>query len=144
TWKVGNLSLVPFPINIYDPREGLPHETNNASTPLPGLVAMAPTKNGTMNLVEIDMGNLGRMLKGDFDQLFQQMGATHFRSENGRSLKATDFLDNITLNQDNGYLVYISDRRGDEPVIVGNPNLKPDPARPTTPIAGTPSMLGDG
>jgi hypothetical protein len=145
TWKLGNnMSLVPFPINVYDAREGLPHETNNANTPLPGLVTMAPTKNGTMNLVEIDMGNMGRLLRGDFDDLFKQMGGTRFRGEFGRALKADDIRDNITLNQDNGFLVYISDRRGDEPVIVGNPNLKPDPARPNNPVPGTASMLGDG
>jgi hypothetical protein len=144
TWRIGGLSLVPFPINVYDAREGLPQEDNDASKPVPGLVAMAPTKNGSINLVEIDMGNLGRLLKGDFDQIFAQMGQTRFRAQFGRSLSTNDIRDNIILNQDNGFLVYVSDRRGDEPVVAGNPNLKPDPTRTGTPIVNTSSVIGDG
>jgi hypothetical protein len=56
-------------------------------------------------------------------------------------------MDNINVNQDNGWIVYVSDRRGDEPAISTNPNLK----TPTTLYQATPnyaldpkSVIGDG
>jgi hypothetical protein len=139
--------LVPFPVNMFDSREGTPHEPNNGATPdppVPGLVRTAVSKLGTMNLVEIDMGNLGRLLKGDFDALFAQMGNTPFRQSVGRSLVATDLRDNININQDNGWLVYMSDRRGDEPVVNTNPNVKLAASQPAMPTPGTASLIGDG
>ncbi|MBI4850547.1 MAG: hypothetical protein HY819_01845 [Acidobacteria bacterium] len=139
--------LVPFPINMFDSREGTPHEPNGGATadpPVRGLVRTAVTKVGTMNLVEIDMGNLGRLLKGDFDALFSQMGNTPFRQSTGNPLTAAQLRDNIDLNQDNGWLVYMSDRRGDEPVLNTNPNVKTPGAQLPTPTPGTPSLIGDG
>src|SRR5262249_16952915 len=102
------------------------------------------TKNGVMNLVEIDMGNLGRMLKGDFDNLFSQMGPTAYRAQAGLPLRAQEILDNITINQDNGWIIYTSHRRADEPIVTTNPNLKPDATRPSTSSPNLPSSIGDG
>jgi hypothetical protein len=145
TWYVNGRRLVPFPINLYDSREGLPHEWGSGSQdrPLPGLETMSVTKNGTMNLVEIDMGNLGRMLRGDFDDLFDQMGTTPYRTAAGVPLRAIDMRDNINVSLDNGWLIYISDRRGDEPVLSSNPNIKPGTGASSATI-GTPSVIGDG
>ncbi len=124
TWFINGQPLIPFPINMYDAREGLPHEYNSwnsASTsdpPVPGLpYQTSVNKNGVINLVEIDMGNLGRLLKGDFDILFAQMGDTAYRQATGSSLRAADIRDNIDIRQDNGWIIYISDRRGDDPVL---------------------------
>lgn len=154
TWYINNRSLVPFPINMFDSREGTPHEPGTggpANKPVPGLQIDQVSKTGVMNIMEIDMGNLGRLLKGDFDGLFSTMGSTPFTKDFGRALKATDILDNINVNQDNGWLVYVSDRRGDEPVVNTNPNIKL-PASAPAPLTTKPApgnalvstMLGDG
>lgn len=144
--------LIPFPINIFDSREGTPHEPNNSGngpTPVPGLTPFAVTKVGTMNLMEIDMGNLGRLLKGDFDDLFRQMGNTPFRMATGSPLNAAALRDNIDVLQDNGWLFYASDRRGDEPVLTTNLNRPgvgasaPNMAD-ATPTEGRISLIGDG
>lgn len=137
--------LVPFPINMYDSREGTPHEPNTvgaADPPVPGLLQTAVNRVGTMNLVEIDMGNLGRLLRGDFDQLFRQMGTTPYSTLYG-PLTGLALRENITINQDNGWLVYISDRRGDEPVLSTRQN-NPVPGAPSTSMPNTPSLIGDG
>lgn len=164
-------SLIPFPINMYDTREGLPHENNNPSVsanftntdpPVNGLGRTAVNKTGIMNLIELDMGNLGRLLNGDFDALFAQMGNTPYVIQRGHALQARDILDNIVKNQDNGWLVYISDRRGDEPVVtgtttvvtggkanifvpgVGTTGQVPIPSAPTSGVANANSIIGDG
>lgn len=123
TWFINNQPLIPFPINMYDAREGTPHEYNSwnsystSDPPVSGLSRTSANKNGVINLVEIDMGNLGRLLRGDFDTLFAQMGNTAYRQATGNSLRAADIRDNIDIRQDNGWIVYISDRRGDDPVL---------------------------
>lgn len=164
TWSLNDSTtvkhrLVPFPINLFDSREGTPHQTdtvsnaqantngaaagvNNTDAPVPGIGRTSVSKVGTMNLVEIDMGNLGRLLNGDFNTLFSQMGNTAFFASQGHSFTGMDVLENIVVNQDNGWLVYISDRRGDEPVVKTNPYF------PTVadliPVIGKPSLYGNG
>ncbi len=144
--------LIPFPINIFDSREGTPHEPGDASVadrPVPGITPFAVSKVGTMNLMEVDMGNLGRLLKGDFDNLFRQMGNTPYRTATGSPLTAADLRDNIDILQDNGWLFYVSDRRGDEPVLTTNLNkpglgaAAPNMAE-ATPTEGRVSLIGDG
>ncbi|MBV8891700.1 MAG: hypothetical protein JO266_06985 [Acidobacteria bacterium] len=77
-----------YPINFYDAREGEPRDTNFGNN--------SCTPNGVMNAVEVDVGNLKRWLLGTTGQ--------------------TGTLVNFT-NQ-NGYVVYFSDRRG----MLPNPN----------------------
>ncbi|MFY9224189.1 MAG: hypothetical protein WAQ98_16075 [Blastocatellia bacterium] len=161
TWIIKNNTtetpLVPFPINIYDSREGLPHQAdigtnvNSKKRPVPGLADDSVNKTGVMNLVEIDAGNLGRLFRGDFDTLFAQMGNTAYKTATGIPLRAatltSDIIhENINVNQDNGWVVYISDRRGDEPVLSTNINLK----TPLSQYSNLPnftnaqSVIGDG
>jgi hypothetical protein len=119
TWQMQTTGrrLVPFPINLYDSREGLPHEwsTGAADKPVPGLEPMTVSKNGVMNLVEIDMGNLGRMLKGDFDKSLFTDGHTTPIQNCLRASCAQSFgyalISSLQIS-DNGGLLYISDRRG--------------------------------
>lgn len=161
TWVLRNnttdISLVPFPINIYDSREGLPHQadtgtsSSNKRRPVPGLEQDSINKPGVMNLVEIDAGNLGRLFRGDFDSLFSQMGNTPYRSATGVPLRAANLAndlihENINVNQDNGWVVYVSDRRGDEPVVSTNINLKkPFAQYPNVPdFNNLQSVIGDG
>ena len=87
-----------YPINIYDAREGEPRDTKAGNN--------SCTPSGVMNLVELDVGNLQQWLKGN----------------TGTSGKLVNF-----TNQ-NGYILYFSDRRGMLPnpngTQVGLPNTK--------------------
>jgi hypothetical protein len=93
-----------YPINFYDPREGFVND-NNAGVANPFCYA-----NGIMNAVELDVGNLKQWLLGN----------------TGASGTLVD------PSQQNGYLVYFSDRRGMLPdpnagnVINGEPGLEDD------------------
>jgi Tfp pilus assembly protein PilX len=89
-----------YPINLYDTREG--EMRDNPQTPSNGNNPNASCAvNGIMNTVEIDTGNLKRWLAGT-------IGA------NGAAVNYT--------NQ-NGYLLYFSDRRG----MLPDPNATPTP-----------------
>ena len=72
-----------FPVNMYDPREG---EFAHGTTETAGSCAVG----GLMNVVELDMNNLSRWLKGTI-------------GTNGP---------NVDTKTQNGYIVYFSDRRG--------------------------------
>lgn len=160
TWQVKDTGgtihhLVPFPINMYDAREGLPHQPDPTAVDfsdgnmITGLKPSSPNKNGTMNLVEIDMGNLGRLLNGEFDKLFENMTGTAYRTDptrDGSALKGAHIRDNIDINQDNGWIVYFSDRRGDEPLVSTNKNATlPSATLPSAPTTATmQSIIGDG
>ena len=77
-----------YPINFYDAREGEPRDNQWGDG--------SCTTNGVMNAVEIDVGNLKQWLTGAI----------------GTNGNKTDFL------QQNGYVLYFSDRRG----MLPNPN----------------------
>ena len=78
-----------YPINMYDTREGEFRDVNSGACKV----------NGVLNLVEIDVNNLRRWLKGTI----------------GSSGTSVEYL------SQNGYILYFSDRRGMEP----NANLTP-------------------
>jgi Tfp pilus assembly protein PilX len=88
-------AVVPFPIEMFDSREGEYYD--DASRYTSGQV----TQNGTMSMIDIDVANLRRFLRGDFDGLFQP--STNFPS----GLRSTD------VPNRQGWVVYVSDRRGD-------------------------------
>jgi len=77
-----------YPINFYDPREGFPRD----SAPTAGTMCYA---NGVMEGVELDVGNLNQWLKGNI----------------GASGTLVD------PSPQNGYLVYFSDRRGQQNIL---------------------------
>ena len=76
-----------YPINFYDPREGLVRDANAATTQC--------TVNGIMNAVELDMGNL-------------------------KAWMATATGQTVEYTQQNGYVLYFSDRRGMLPSVAAN------------------------
>lgn len=96
-------AIVPFPIQMFDSREGLSEDsTSNANSTFgSGYVPSA----GAMSLVDIDVANLRRFLKGDFDLKFP--ATTPYATAKGSSLKSTDIPENA------GWVLYLSDRRGD-------------------------------
>jgi Tfp pilus assembly protein PilX len=84
-----------YPINFYDEREGFPRD----STSLTGTQCSA---NGIMNAVELDVGNLQQWL----------LGKGAYSKGSGTKVNSTN---------ENGYVLYFSDRRGMEP----DPNATP-------------------
>jgi hypothetical protein len=87
--------IVPFPIEMYDSREGEYYDDSSYYT------AGQVTRNGVMSIIDIDIANLRRFFRGDFDGLFQP--STNFPS----GLRSTD------IPQRGGWVFYVSDRRGD-------------------------------
>lgn len=94
--------VVPFPIEIFDTREGLYNDSINWSSVYGSNIPRA----GVMSLVDIDVANLKRFLDGNFNTLLPSAG-TVFATVNGRGLRNTD------VPEANGWVLYVSDRRGD-------------------------------
>ncbi len=95
-------AVVPFPIELFDTREGTFYDLNSTSLYLNNKV----TKNGAMSVVDLDIANLRRFLRGDFNGMFPT--DTPFAQSNGNvGLKNTDIPSN------GGWVFYVSDRRGD-------------------------------
>lgn len=86
-----------YPINFYDAREGEPRDVAQAAG------NNSCSVNGVMNAVEIDVGNLKRWLAGNI----------------GTSGTSVDYV------QQNGYVLYFSDRRGMLPSPNGVPPTHP-------------------
>lgn len=127
TVAVGGVTyrVVPFPIKMYSSREGLYNENlasgssgspGNSGSPSwwylytgtspgssMGTTSKVPVP-GVISLVDIDMGNLGAFLRGDWDGLFPASAVLP-----GGSLSSDDIPDNGGA----GCIVYVSDRRGD-------------------------------
>ena len=102
--------IVPFPINMFDTREGL----YNESTGIFDRAAAYGTGNvpwaGVMSIVDIDVTNLRAFLDGAYDaDLTRSLpsAGTKFSDAVGRALRSTD------IPSSNGWVFYVSDRRGD-------------------------------
>lgn len=97
--------FITYPINMYDQREGSVLDTAGpANIPV----------NGVISLIDIDMQNLKKLLTGTFDPDFAA-GGFSFRASN-------------IASETNGWIVYVSDRRGDSYAInLLNPNNPPNP-----------------
>ncbi len=112
--KYGHLKLantdeavVPFPIKMFDTREGLYYDqksTTYYSNANFDNFKKVP-REGVMSMVDIDIANLRRFLRGDFNGLFSI--ATPFYTAAGHTLRNTDIPDKA------GWVLYVSDRRGD-------------------------------
>ena len=92
-------AIVPFPIQMFDTREGIDrHNTrvdNQSDIPAAGV----------MSMIDIDVANLREFLAGDFDA--NMPIGTPYANATGSSLKASD------IPESQGWVLYISDRRGD-------------------------------
>ncbi|KXK06895.1 MAG: hypothetical protein UZ17_ACD001000210 [Acidobacteria bacterium OLB17] len=100
-------AIVPFPIEMFDAREGLYYDqkskTYYSDSYYDNYEKVA--RNGVMSMVDIDVANLRRFLRGDFDSRFPT--GTPFSTMMGHSLTAAD------VPQESGWVLYVSDRRGD-------------------------------
>ncbi|MBX7223335.1 MAG: hypothetical protein K1Y36_25710 [Blastocatellia bacterium] len=84
--------------------------------PMPSPVALE--RRGMINLLELDMGNLKKFFRGDFDPYLTAVGGT-LTSGTPRSAPRGDPLTTwggrgLIDISDNGFVVYVSDRRGDD------------------------------
>ena len=96
--------VVPFPINLFDTREGLYNDTTAVFNPGTTYGANVPW-NGVMSIVDIDVANLREFLSGNYDSYMPT--GTPYAATAGRPLRATD------VPSKNGWVFYVSDRRGD-------------------------------
>jgi hypothetical protein len=86
------VTLVPFPIKMFDTREGLYNDDLNAAA----LYAQTLPLMGVMSLIDVDVYNLKLFMRGDFNGKFANgLTSTQIPKDNG------------------GIILYVSDRRGD-------------------------------
>jgi hypothetical protein len=95
-------AIVPFPIEMFDAREGFYYDSR--TTAYYASLNQVP-RNGVMSLIDIDVANLRRLLRGDFNGLFP--ANTPAAIKFGRAMLNTD------IPQNAGWVLYVSDRRGD-------------------------------
>jgi hypothetical protein len=100
----GRTCVVPFPIKMFDTREGLYNDTETTFSPTTTYGTNLPWA-GVMSMLEIDVYNLKRFLDGTWNT--NMPVTTPFALSMGRGLRSTD------IPQVNGWVVYVSDRRGD-------------------------------
>ncbi len=89
---INNDKVVPFPIKMFDAREGIPQESDVVAA---DLSVDDISHNGVMSMIDIDVNNLREFLRGDYNGQFP----------NG--------LTNASVPRDRGWIMYVSDRRGD-------------------------------
>ncbi|MBP9664263.1 MAG: pilus assembly PilX N-terminal domain-containing protein [Pyrinomonadaceae bacterium] len=100
----GRVCVVPFPINMFDTREGLYNDTTTTFNPTTVYGTDVPWA-GVMSMVEIDIYNLKRFLDGNWNSMMPT--TTPYYTATGHVLRSTD------IPQNNGWVIYVSDRRGD-------------------------------
>ena len=93
--------IVPFPIKMFDPREGIYNDGLNLSSTYGSELPWA----GVMSAIDIDIANLRKFLNGDFDA--NMPDGTLYHTANGSSLTGA------AIPEANGWVLYVSDRRGD-------------------------------
>ncbi|MGD9627941.1 MAG: hypothetical protein AB7V18_01710 [Pyrinomonadaceae bacterium] len=112
-WKQANVGtmaanvlkcVVPFPINVFDTREGLYNDTTSIFSPIATYSTRVPWA-GVMSMVDIDVANLRNFLNGNYDSYMPT--GTPFATAAGRPLRGSD------VPSKNGWVFYVSDRRGD-------------------------------
>lgn len=88
-------AIVPFPIEMFDSREGEYYDSSSYYS------SANITRNGIMSMIDIDVANLRRFLRGDYNNLMPP--TTNYPT----GLKNSD------IPQKQGWVFYVSDRRGD-------------------------------
>jgi type II secretory pathway pseudopilin PulG len=105
--------ITPFPIRMFDTREGLYNDSLNIATAFNNTVSTVTyqkvPENGSMGLIDIDVANLRLFLNGEDATVAGLLPAsgTKFSDAKSRRLAYTDVPDS------NGWVLYVSDRRGD-------------------------------
>lgn len=106
--------IVPFPIEMFDTREGLYNDTSSVFNPkggAPGYGTNVPWA-GVMSMVDIDVANLKRFLDGTWDA--NMPTGTPYATATGHALRGDDIpQQSNTAPKSGGWVMYVSDRRGD-------------------------------
>lgn len=107
--------VVPFPIEMFDTREGLWNDTSGVFNPTggaPGYGTNVPWA-GVMSMVDIDIGNLKKFLDGTWDA--NMPTGTPYYAATGHVLRGNDIpqQNNSASPKSGGWVLYVSDRRGD-------------------------------
>ncbi len=100
TAQANRYVIVPFPIQLHDTREG------NRADSTSGLSTGRVYKNGVMSVIDIDVANFRSFLAGAWDGKLPT-GTRWAASHGNQSLRSTN------IPQNRGWVVYVSDRRGD-------------------------------
>ncbi len=96
--------VVPFPINMFDTREGLYNDTSSVFNPTSSYGTKVPWA-GVMSMIDIDIANLKKFLDGTWNS--NMPTGTPYYTATGHVLRGSD------IPQVNGWVLYVSDRRGD-------------------------------
>jgi len=96
-------AIVPFPIKMFDTREGEYYD-ESSTTYYSDLSRL--TRNGVMSMIDVDIANLRRFFRGDFNGLFPT-DTPYAISKSNVGLVSTD------VPSREGWVFYVSDRRGD-------------------------------
>jgi hypothetical protein len=99
--------VVPFPIEMFDSREGLYNDTTSVFNPT-STSSYGTSKvpwAGVMSMIDIDVANLKSFLDGTWDT--KMPTGTPYYTATGHVLRGSD------IPQNNGWVFYVSDRRGD-------------------------------
>ena len=103
--------VVPFPINMFDTREGLYNDTSSVFNPATSYGTNVPWA-GVMSMVDIDVANLKKFLDGTWDA--SMPAGTPYHSATGHTLRGNDIPQPTNTNpKSGGWVLYVSDRRGD-------------------------------
>lgn len=102
----GTEAVAAFPIQMFDSREG--EYFDDAARYNSGRV----TRNGVMSMIDIDVANLRRFMRGDFNGRFPT--STPFAVAKGGGLVSSWAPATASdIPQKEGWVFYVSDRRGD-------------------------------
>jgi len=102
----GTEAVVPFPIQMFDSREGEYYDDADRYT------AGRVTRNGVMSMIDIDVANLRRFLRGDYNAVMPT--TTPIAVLKGGVGLVTSFTGVSDIPQKEGWVLYVSDRRGDQ------------------------------
>lgn len=103
--------VVPFPIQMFDTREGLYNDSAATFNPLTSYGINVPSA-GVMSLVDIDVNNLRLFLNGTWDNNMPVNTPYHLAT--GHVLRGNDIPQPTnTGTKAGGWVLYVSDRRGD-------------------------------
>ena len=96
--------VVPFPIEMFDTREGLYNDSTAVFDPIANYGTSIPSA-GVMSMVDIDVANLRAFLSGTWNA--NMPSGTPYATAASHVLRSTD------IPTDQGWVLYVSDRRGD-------------------------------
>jgi len=103
--------VVPFPIEMFDTREGLWNDTEATFSPTTTYGTNVPWA-GVMSMVDVDVANLKRFLDGSFDSYMP--AGTPYATTAGHVLRGNDIPQPTNGSpKAGGWVFYVSDRRGD-------------------------------